>query len=319
MKINKIDLIVYAFLGLITALLSCGNNENESQYQSDKGNVQDSNARNGTQENAPETIGLKILADTLNIDTSSSMEVATKNLRDFEKEKIEKTKKLDNGISIKWLIDQKGRPIRNGEMVLIEYRLSLPDGKIVAGNNPKMPFMPFVVGYNLQTLGWDIAMQELSIGDFAKIELPSSFAYGVKGIKDIIPPNSKVWLFVKVYSYIEPGIDQNGVKSWLVKEGLKASQVSSENAEYTLQMSISSKSSSNIVNTYFNNAPLKYSKGQKNLLPGLKRIVETSRKGNRYLVLLAPEKGFGPNGYGDKISKSDTILVNLEIEDVRGN
>jgi FK506-binding protein 1 len=246
------------------------------------------------------------------------MEVATQNLRTFENEKIEKVKKLDNGIAIKWLVDQKGRTIKDGEMVLIEYRLSLPDGKIVAGNNPNMPFMPFVVGYNMQTLGWDIAFKELSVGDFAKIELPASFAYGSKGIKDVIPANSKVWLFVKIYSYIEPGLNKNGVKSWLVKQGEKMASDTQNNLEYTIQMTVSSKTRSNIVNTYFNNAPLMYTRGQRNLLPGLRNLVDSSRKGDRFLVLLAPEKGFGPNGFSDKISSQDTILVNMEIEDVRG-
>ncbi len=316
MNRNKQYILNALFLVLIPVLSSCGNHESENDARSATSDI--SETFDGTSEAVSVTTLWNNRPDTTLIDTSSSMEVATQNLRTFENEKIEKVKKLDNGIAIKWLVDQKGRTIKDGEMVLIEYRLSLPDGKIVAGNNPNMPFMPFVVGYNMQTLGWDIALKELSVGDFAKIELPASFAYGSKGIKDVIPACSKVWLFVKIYSYIEPGLNKNGVKSWLVKQGEKMASDTQNNLEYTIQMTVSSKTRSNIVNTYFNNAPLIYTRGQRNLLPGLRNLVDSSRKGDRFLVLLAPEKGFGPNGFSDKISSQDTILVNMEIEDVRG-
>ena len=316
MNRNKQYILNALFLVSILVLSSCGNHESEKDARSATSDI--SETFDGTSEAVSVTTLWNNRPDTTLIDTSSSMEVATQNLRTFENEKIEKVKKLDNGISIKWLVDQKGRTIKDGEMVLIEYRLSLPDGKIVAGNNPNMPFMPFVVGYNMQTLGWDIALKELSVGDFAKIELPASFAYGSKGIKDVIPANSKVWLFVKIYSYIEPGLNKNGVKSWLVKQGEKMASDAQNTLEFTIQMTVSSKTRSNIVNTYFNNAPLMYTRGQRNLLPGLRNLVDSSRKGDRFLVLLAPEKGFGPNGFSDKISSQDTILVNMEIEDVRG-
>ena len=316
MNRNKQYILNALFLVLILVVSSCGNHQSEKDARSATSDI--SETFDGTSEAVSVTTLWNNRPDTTLIDTSSSMEVATQNLRTFENEKIEKVKKLDNGIAIKWLVDQKGRTIKDGEMVLIEYRLSLPDGKIVAGNNPNMPFMPFVVGYNMQTLGWDIALKELSVGDFAKIELPASFAYGSKGIKDVIPANSKVWLFVKIYSYIEPGINKNGVKSWLVKQGEKMASDAQNTLEFTIQMTVSSKTRSNIVNTYFNNAPLIYTRGQRNLLPGLRNLVDSSRKGDRFLVLLAPEKGFGPNGFSDKISSQDTILVNMEIEDVRG-
>jgi len=51
------------------------------------------------------------------------------NLKIFEKGKIKNTKILDNGVVIKWIVNNTGRKIENGEMVLLEYRLALPDGK----------------------------------------------------------------------------------------------------------------------------------------------------------------------------------------------
>lgn len=263
-------------------------------------------------------IGAKILADTIDIDTSSRVEVTTKNLRTFENNKIERLKKFKNGISIKWFIEGQGRKIKDGEMVFIEYRLALPDGKIIAGNNPKSPFFPFVVGYNMQTIGWDLAFKELKVGDFAKIELPTEFAYGAKGIKGLIPPNSKLWLFVKVYAFIEPGYQDKGIKSWSLFNSSNDSININSEKEYKIQMTISTKKSPNIINTYFHNTAIYYKTGQNTILPGLRKIVETSNKGDRFIVLLPPKYGFGKEGYGKDVTATDTILVNMEVVDIRG-
>ena len=261
----------------------------------------------------------KFLDDTASIDTSSNKNIAKKNLRSFEKDKIEKVKKYNNGITIKWLIDQEGRKIKDGEMVFIEYRLALPDGKIIDGYNPKMPFSPFVVGYNMQTLGWDIAFKELSIGDVVKIELPASFAYGAKGFKDLIPGGSDVWLFVKIYSFVEPGYQKNGIKSWSIAEVKDQQKITSRNREYSLHMTLSTKRKANIINTYYHNTPIKYSPGQNTILPGLKDIIESSMKGNRFIVILPPDQAFGTEGMGPDVLPTDSVLVNIEVEDIRAN
>ena len=50
--------------------------------------------------------------------------------------------------------------------------------------------MPFMVGFNMQTKGWDIALRQLKVGDFAEIIIPSELARGSKGIEGLIPPNA---------------------------------------------------------------------------------------------------------------------------------
>ena len=106
------------------------------------------------------------------------------NLKSFEKGKVADVKTFSNGLVIKWILKGKGRKLKKGEMALIDYRLALPDGKIVDGNNRiNMPFIPFVIGYNMQTPGWDLAFLELTPGDFVKIEIPAELALGSKEIK----------------------------------------------------------------------------------------------------------------------------------------
>ena len=203
-------------------------------------------------------------------------------------------------------------------MVLIEYRLALPDGKIVDGNHrANLPFFPFVVGYNLQTLGWDIAFKELSIGDFAKIELPAAFAYGNKGLGNVIAANSSVWLYVKVYSFVEPGVNENGIKSWLIKDGQTSDLDKTQDKQFFLQMTASTKSTSNVINTYYNNTPMRYIPGQNALVPGLRKVLKNAKVGERYLVLLDASQAYGKYGFANKVKPNESVLFNVEIDDVR--
>lgn len=295
MKINFFYLF-FTLVGLLS--FSCNNNS--------KSNVKD--VKKPKKE-------IKKKIDKKNPD--SSFEIAKSNLKNFEKGKVSSSKILDNGIVIKWIIKSGGRKIKTGEMVLLEYRLALPDGKIIDGNNKlNLPFIPFIAGYNLQTLGWDLAVKELSVGDFAKIEIPSELAYGKKGLKNIIPPNSKNWLYVKVHAFVAPGIKRDGISSWKLKEG---SEITSNisNRELSFHAIVSSQSKPSIMNTYLSNAPIKYVIGQENIVPGLRKILRDANKGDKYYVILDSKNAYGSKGYTSLIKPNESIFFNIEVFDVK--
>lgn len=258
------------------------------------------------------------LKSNLKQDSLSEFDQAKSNLKTFEKGKIENTKALDNGIFIKWFAKGKGLKIKKGEMVLIEYRLALPDGKIVDGNNRLgYPCIPFVVGYNMQTAGWDLGLQELSVGDFAKIEIPASLALGEQEIKGVIPANSPNWLYVKVLAKVNPGINENGVKCWKWKDGEKKETISGEDKEIAFHAIVSTESKSSVMNTYKQNFPIRYVPGQKSIVPGLRKILKNAKKGERYIVVLDSEKAYGKRGYSDLVRPGEQVLYNIEISGVR--
>ncbi len=239
------------------------------------------------------------------------------NLKKFEKGKIKTTKILNNGIVIKWIKKSKNRLVKPGEMVLLEYRLALPDGKIIDGNNKlNMPFIPFIVGYNMQTRGWDLAIQELSVGDFAKIEIPADLAYGTKGIEGLIPQNSINWLYVKIHAFVAPGINKDGISSWKLKSGAK-SKSSNKNKELFFHTIASTPTKSSIINTYLSNSPFRFKMGQNNVVPGLRNLLLNANKGDKYYVILESKQAYGSRGYLDLIRPNESVLFNIDIIDSR--
>jgi FKBP-type peptidyl-prolyl cis-trans isomerase len=258
----------------------------------------------------------KTEAKNQKVDTSFT--AAKSNLKNFEKGKIERTKTLDNGIVIKWMVKGKGQKIKKGDMVLIEYRLALPDGKIVDGNNKlNLPAIPFIVGFNMQTPGWDYAFEELNIGDFAKIEIPAELALGKKSIKGVIPPDSPNWLFAKLYAIVTPGFKEEGISSWKLKDADKTNQKIPEDREISFHTIVSTESKAAVMNTYLSNFPIKYIPGQKSIVPGLRKILKNAQKGERYLILLESPQAYGSRGYANLIQPNESVLFNIEIVDVK--
>jgi FKBP-type peptidyl-prolyl cis-trans isomerase len=240
------------------------------------------------------------------------------NLKSFEKGKVADAKTFSNGLVIKWILKGTGRKLKKGEMALIDYRLALPDGKIVDGNNRiKMPFIPFVIGYNMQTPGWDLAFQELTPGDFVKVEIPAELALGTKEIKGVIPANSPVWLYVKVVALVTPSIHEDGVTSWKIKDGEGVSLAKDPSKELSFHAMVSTESKASVMNTRLGNYPLKYTPGQKTIVPGLRKIMKNAKKGERYFIILDAPQAYGTRGYADLVKPNEQVFYNIEIMDIR--
>jgi FKBP-type peptidyl-prolyl cis-trans isomerase len=254
--------------------------------------------------------------------SNKKSETTTNNeLKSFDKKNVVNVKQYDNGVRIKWFqsLFKKNPTLKDDEVVLINYRLSLPDGKIFDGNNRiEMPFIPFIVGYNMKTEGWDFALKNLKVGDFAKVEIPASLAYGTKGLGSIVPPNSDVWLYVKVIAKVSPDKNDIGVKTWTFEKGISSKYDESDEKEITYHAIASAKSNPVVLNTHIKHFPLTYIPGQKNVVPGLRKVLKNAKKGQKIFVLLKPEQAYGSKGFGNLVAPNESIFYNITIEDVRG-
>ena len=94
--------------------------------------------------------------------------------------------RMKNGITIKWFKKGRGEKLKYGNFIKIDYRVLLADNNIVDGNHLiNKPSVPFMVGFKMQTSGWDIVLKELKVGDFVEVFIPSQLARGEKGIKGL--------------------------------------------------------------------------------------------------------------------------------------
>ncbi len=245
---------------------------------------------------------------------------ADNSLKDFDKGNITKTKMFADGVTVKWFFEAftKNPPLTDGEVCLINYRISLPDGKIFDGNNRlDLPFIPFMVGYNMQFKGWDLALKHLKVGDFAKIEIPSELAYGAKGFSNIVPANSPIWLYVKVVAKVSPEYNQGGIKTWTFDKGTPGMLDNSADKEVYYHAIVSSKNQAEVQNSFKRKLPLRYALGQKNVVPGLRKVLKNAKKGQKTFVLLNSEQAYGKRGYGKLVQPDESLFYNLSITDIK--
>lgn len=252
--------------------------------------------------------------DLKDLDTSAAG--SKKNLINFEKGKVSMRKKLASGVVLKWIERGTGPGFKAGEMALIDYRLGTPDGRIIDGNNRiDLPFIPFVVGYSMQTQGWDLAFAHLRVGDFVKVEIPAALAYGSKGIKDVLAPNTPNWLYVKVISKIEPSTDADGIRAWKLADGqaFHLEEGGAKEIAYEFVASTPNKPNAIMARKF----PQRYVVGQKTTVPGLRKILKNALQGERYYIVLQPEQAYGSKGYGQVIAPNEPVFFLLDIVGVR--
>ena len=223
--------------------------------------------------------------------------------------------KTKSGITIDWIKKSNARKPKKGELLMLEYRLSLPDGKIIDGNNRmKMPYLPFVLGYNMQNKGWDEALSYMTVGDLAQVKIPAYLAYGKKGLGTLIPPNSENWLFVKLHGIVSPSMDSLGIKTWELRSG-KPSEVD-KISKVKFHMIASTESKANVFNTYTSNFPVTYTPGQRNYPKGLRKVLNNAKIGQHLFIVLDSEVAFGKEGYMDLVRPNEQVFYNLKILEV---
>ena len=256
--------------------------------------------------------------DSVFLDTSlvSLIQDTNVNVKEISNEfKFTDHLQTKSGISIDWIKKSNARKPKKGELLMLEYRLSLPDGKIIDGNNRmKMPYLPFVLGYNMQNKGWDEALSYMTVGDLAQVKIPAYLAYGKKGLGSLIPPNSENWLFVKLHGIVSPSTDTLGVKVWELRSGKPAKVEKISKVKFHMIASTESKAS--VFNTYTSNFPVTYTPRQRNYPKGLRKLLNNAKIGQHLFVILEAEVAFGKEGYLDLVRPNEQVFYNLKILEV---
>lgn len=223
-------------------------------------------------------------------------------------------KVFENGIKIKWISKGEGQSIKENDMIAIDYRNSLEDGTVYDGNHfIKKPFVPFLVGWNLQTKGWDFALTQLKVGDEVEVFLPAEWARGEKGIPGIVPPNVPNILYINVLKVIEPTFLVDDIRIWRVEESKNPSDSISFEDELKIHYFASSKSKPRYDNSYERGAPFSLTMGDGNIVPGLYKALHFGRKGDKLMVHIPAKEAYGSKGLTGLVKPNEDLFFDLII------
>ena len=236
---------------------------------------------------------------------------------------INSSKNYENGIDISWLSHGTGEKVKKGDVILIDYKVTLADGKIIDGNHLiRKSSFPFLVGYQMQTKGWDFALEQLKIGDFVRVKIPSDLARGVKGIKKegskewFVPPNSVNYLSIRVIKKQIPTRVIDGVKVWVFEENQENKIKFGKKSAIVFHCMISSQSNPIYYNSYSSNSPYTLLLSDKGIIPGLKKALINAKKADRMYILIPAVEAYGSKGSEGFVKPNEDLFYNVLVMDV---
>jgi FKBP-type peptidyl-prolyl cis-trans isomerase len=221
---------------------------------------------------------------------------------------------LDNGIKITWYKHGDGEKLTKGDVIKIDYRNKLEDGTVYDGNHlVKKPYLPFVVGWNQQTPGWDIAMDYLRIGDDVDIFIPAKLARGEKGIKGVVPPNANNLLSLRILGKMNPLTEVQGVKIFKVDERKNPGDSVEMKDEVYMDYWASTESTPRFDHSYGKRVPYHFVMGDGTLVPGLQKALLYAREGDKLLISIPSELGYGEAGLKTVVKPGEDLLYDVMI------
>lgn len=261
-------------------------------------------------ENKEDTITNHLLKENLKQDSISKIKNKTP-------EEASDTLILDNGIKITYFKKGTGEKIKKGDVVKIDYRAKLKNGFVFDGNEfIKKPTIPFLVGWNQQTLGWDIAMEYLHVGDDVDIFLPAKYARGKEGIKGIVPPNSDNIVSMRIVEKFEPTVEVDGIQIWKYDEYSHPGDSIKMGDEVYLNYWASSESHPRYDGNYKRGTTFKLLMKDGDAVPGLVEALRYGREGDRLMIKIPSKLAYGKKGLLGLVKPNEDIFYDLQIAKV---
>ncbi len=238
------------------------------------------------------------------------------------------SKKLKNGLVINWKSRAEGAAINSGDVVNINYEVRLKDSTLVESNKKMgLKTYPFMVGFGLQTEGWDLALTNLRVGDSVEILIPAALGRGSKGykerdkytgeIKEIIPPNSDLILILKAESLEKPLREVDGNKVWRLLENKNNSTKFDEGKTVDFHCMVSTPTNPMYVNTFRNKPPFSLKLEDSGVVPGLKKALIGAKEGDRLYIYVPADQAYKSKGFQDLVKPNEPLFYNVMVMNVK--
>jgi FKBP-type peptidyl-prolyl cis-trans isomerase len=224
---------------------------------------------------------------------------------------------MDNGLKIHWLSHGEGDKIVTGDCINIAYKVFLEDGKLIEGNHKlNLESFPFVVGFGMQTKGWDIALKQMKVGDEVEVFIPSALARGEKGIPGVIPPNSNNFVSIHILEKRKPTREIDGNKVYVFEENNKNKVKFNRENTIEFYTMTSSESTPLYYSSYRENKPYVLKMKDAGVVPGLKKSLNNAKRADRMYIVVPPQEAYGQAGFQGYVKKNEHLLFNIFVSDV---
>jgi len=108
----------------------------------------------------------------------------------------------NNGVMISDVLVGQGAEVKPGELVSVNYILSLADGTVIQNSKDFGAPFKFTFGAGDMIAGWELGFAGMKVGGVRTITIPPELAYGDKQVGPI-PPNSTLIFTIELLDISE--------------------------------------------------------------------------------------------------------------------
>ncbi|KAF9669497.1 hypothetical protein SADUNF_Sadunf14G0113600 [Salix dunnii] len=221
-----------------------------------------------------------------------------------------------NGLKKKLVKEGEGwETPSTGDEVEVHYTGTLLDGTQFDSSRERGTPFKFKLGQGQVIKGWDEGIKTMKKGENAVFTIPPELAYGESGSPPTIPPNATLQFDVELLSWtsVKDICKDGGIFKKIIVEGEKwdnPKDLDEVFVKYEARLqdgTVVSKSDG-----------VEFTVEEGYFCPALAKAVKTMKKGEKVLLTVKPQYGFGENGkraVGDEgaVPPNATLEITLEL------